>query len=288
MTVSAQVAVLGLGNLGTALADALLRSGRSVVVWNRTAARAEPLVSRGAVLAASAAEAIRAAPVAIMCLLDYQAAAEVLGAAGVAEGIAGRTLVQLSSGLPEEAVEQAAWAHRHGGRFISGGVMVFANDIGKPDASIVYAGDEDAFQAHRDVLVALGGASQYLGSDPRSSIAIYLAAGLYMMGSLAMFLETAAIAESLGVPITTFRDHALGTSGILQDRIRDSAARIDQGRFDGDEATIDMLVPSLEQHCERFARAGLEARLTAAFVQHLHAAAAAGRGQCDIAALLRG
>ncbi|MER7078809.1 NAD(P)-binding domain-containing protein, partial [Saccharopolyspora kobensis] len=39
------VSVLGLGDMGTALADALLAAGHRVTVWNRTAARAEPLVA---------------------------------------------------------------------------------------------------------------------------------------------------------------------------------------------------------------------------------------------------
>lgn len=284
---SADVAILGLGNMGHALADAQLRSGRRVVVWNRTAARADALVARGAALADSPTAAIRAAPVSIMCLLDYSTAVALLDAPGVSDAIAGRTLVQLTSGLPEEAADQGVWVHRHHGRFLAGGIMVFPNDIGKPDTSILYSGDEDAFAAHRDMLAALGGGLQYLGADPRASVAVYITAGLYMLGSVALFLELAAVADSYGIPIEKFRDFALGTSGVLQDRIRESAARIAARRFDGDEATIAMIAPTLAQHCRQFELAGLQPRLTAAFVSHLQAAAAEGRGQCDIAALVR-
>lgn len=283
----ADVAVLGLGHMGYALVDALLNSGRSVAVWNRTAKRADALVARGAMLADTPAAAIRAAPVSIMCVLDYPTAVALLDTPGVSDAIAGRTLVQLTSGLPEEAVEQADWVHRCQGHFLAGGIMVFPNDIGKADTSILYSGDANAFAAHRDVLAALGGGLQYLGEDPRTSVILYTTAGLYMLGSLAVFLELAAAADRYGIPIEQFRDFALATSGGLQDRIRDSAARIIEQRFDGDEATIDMVVPTLEKQCREFALAGLQPRMVAAFVSHLQAAAAEGRGQCDIAALIR-
>lgn len=42
------VAVLGLGNMGGALAEALLSAGFSVIVWNRTPSKSVPLVKRGA------------------------------------------------------------------------------------------------------------------------------------------------------------------------------------------------------------------------------------------------
>jgi 3-hydroxyisobutyrate dehydrogenase-like beta-hydroxyacid dehydrogenase len=284
---SVDIAVLGLGNMGHALADALLSAGHRVAVWNRTASRADALVAKGAVLAESPAAAIAAAPVSIMCLIDYKTAASLLRAPEVTCAIGGRTLVQLTSGLPEEAVDQAAWIHRHGGHFVAGGIMVFPNNIGKPDTSILFSGDEAAFATHRGVLAGLGGGLQFLGPDPGASVAVYITAGIYMLGSLAVFLEVAAVAESYGIPVERFRDFALGTAGVLHDRIRNSAQRLATQRFDGDEATIDMVVPTLEEHCNHFARAGIEPRLTAAFVAHLRTAAAEGRGHCDIAALIQ-
>jgi len=282
-----KVTVIGLGNMGSALADALLRCGHEVVVWNRTASRADALVAKGAVLATSPADAIHAAPVAIICLTDHSASTAVLEMSGVAESIANRTLVQLTSALPEDAVAQDVWTRRHGGRFIAGGIMAFPKDIGRPDTSFFYSGDEAAFRTHRDVLLAMGGDLKFLGTNPGVALAVYITSGLYMLGSLAMFLETAAVAAHYGISIEKYCDFALATTRVLHDRVRESTQRITEDRFDGDEATIDMVVPTLEEHCRRFALAGIEPRMTAAFVKHLQAAASHGRGQCDIAALVQ-
>ena len=44
------ISVIGLGAMGSALAHTLLQNGYSVTVWNRTAEKAEPLVSAGAAI----------------------------------------------------------------------------------------------------------------------------------------------------------------------------------------------------------------------------------------------
>ena len=57
----ATVALLGTGLLGSAFVEALLRNGHTVRVWNRTAAKAAPLVALGATLSATPAEAVTGA-----------------------------------------------------------------------------------------------------------------------------------------------------------------------------------------------------------------------------------
>ncbi|CAI8817279.1 hypothetical protein EMIT07CA2_210054 [Brevibacillus sp. IT-7CA2] len=55
-SIPASVSVIGLGNMGVALADAFLKGGHPTTVWNRSADRAKGLVEKGAVLAGSVAE----------------------------------------------------------------------------------------------------------------------------------------------------------------------------------------------------------------------------------------
>ncbi|MFB9675873.1 NAD(P)-dependent oxidoreductase [Streptosporangium vulgare] len=74
--------VIGLGAMGKALAGAFLDNGHPTTVWNRTAGRGGELTARGATEAATAAEAIAASPVVVVCVLDYDAVREVLGAPG--------------------------------------------------------------------------------------------------------------------------------------------------------------------------------------------------------------
>ena len=45
------ISVIGLGDMGSALAQTLLKNGYSVTVWNRSADKADPLMAAGAALA---------------------------------------------------------------------------------------------------------------------------------------------------------------------------------------------------------------------------------------------
>jgi len=76
-----QVAVLGTGIMGTGMARSMLRAGHDVRVWNRTAARAQPLADDGATVAGTAAGAVEGAEVVLVMLWDTPAVLDVLAAA---------------------------------------------------------------------------------------------------------------------------------------------------------------------------------------------------------------
>ena len=63
-----RVALLGTGHMGIELGKHILAAGMGLTVWNRTAARAEPLVAAGAALAPSAAAAAQGADLVITAL----------------------------------------------------------------------------------------------------------------------------------------------------------------------------------------------------------------------------
>src|SRR3954454_12613393 len=99
----ADVAVLGLGRMGSALARTLVASGAEVVVWNRAPERTGPLAAAGATVAATPAVAVAAAPLVVACLDTYGTTAGLLAEADVA----GRTIVELATGTPAQAAATA-------------------------------------------------------------------------------------------------------------------------------------------------------------------------------------
>jgi len=50
--------VIGWGNMGSALACALLENGRQVTIWNRSPDKATPLTGMGAILALNTSAAV--------------------------------------------------------------------------------------------------------------------------------------------------------------------------------------------------------------------------------------
>ncbi len=153
----ADVTVMGLGDMGGALARTLLAAGFDTVVWNRTASRADPLVEAGARRAESPASAASSADLVLVCVDDYAAADSFLRTPEAERALAGRTLVQLSSGSPRRAREAQRWAQSLGAHYVDGGIMAFPSEIGGRDTTLLASGDEAGFRRAEPCLRALAG-----------------------------------------------------------------------------------------------------------------------------------
>ena len=135
-----EVSVLGLGNMGAALARVLQENGRTITVWNRSPEKAAPLMDKGAVLAPSAAEAIKASPLILVCVTNYAAANQILGE--VATNLSGKLLVQFTTGTPQDSRMCEAWAHEHGAEYLDCAIAGSPGSIGTPSAHILLSGGE--------------------------------------------------------------------------------------------------------------------------------------------------
>ncbi|KAB8197424.1 NAD(P)-dependent oxidoreductase [Nonomuraea phyllanthi] len=158
-----RLALLGLGAMGGALARAWLAAGRSLTVWNRTPGRAEPFAAAGARVAGTPAEAVAAGDLVVACLLDDASVGEALSGAD----LAGKDLVNLTTGTPAQARARAEWAVRRGARFLDGGIMAVPPMVGVPESGgyAFYSGSRALFDAHHDTLTVPFGAV-YTGEDP--------------------------------------------------------------------------------------------------------------------------
>ena len=97
------VSFLGLGEMGSALARAALSAGHPTTVWNRSADKATALVDAGGRAVCTAAEAVDASDLIVVCLFDHRSVHEVLDP--LADRLAGRRLVNLTTTSPEGARE---------------------------------------------------------------------------------------------------------------------------------------------------------------------------------------
>ena len=167
-----EASVIGLGAMGSALARAFLRDGHRVTVWNRTSAKAELLVRDGAVLAPSAALAVSASPIVVVCVDNYEVTKTILGSNEVAFSLSDRVLVQLSTGSPQEARDSEAWVRDQGAEYLDGAIMAFPDQIATPDAMILLSGAESAFQRSEPLLKSLAGELSYVGPQVGAASAL--------------------------------------------------------------------------------------------------------------------
>ncbi|MFF3839891.1 NAD(P)-dependent oxidoreductase [Streptomyces sp. NPDC001930] len=156
------VTLLGLGAMGTALARTWLAAGHPLTVWNRTPARAEALAPEGAKVADSAAEAVAASSLVVVCLLDDAS----VGTALDGVDLTGKDLVNLTTTTPAQARTRAAWAEERGARYLDGGIMAVPPMVGIPEAGgyVFYSGSRELFELHQESLAVPVGTT-YVGAD---------------------------------------------------------------------------------------------------------------------------
>ncbi|WP_067467169.1 NAD(P)-dependent oxidoreductase [Nocardia amamiensis] len=200
-TTNTPVTILGLGAMGHALAATLLKAGRTTSVWNRTPGKDADLVTAGAVGAATVSDAISVGGPVVTVLFDHASVHATLDP--VADRLAGRQLINLTTTAPEESRELARWAAAHDIAYLDGGIMAVPTMIGQPGASILYSGSQTVFDAHRETLELLA-AAEYFGDDAgfASTYDFALLAAMYAM--FGGFLHGAAMMRSVGVPAAEF------------------------------------------------------------------------------------
>ena len=169
------ITVIGLGLMGTALARAIQRAGHDLTVWNRSPAKMQPFINDGVSGASDVVSAIAASPVILICIDNYAVTNAMLRTDAVAPLLAGRTVVQLSTGTPKEAHGASEWMTAHQALYLDGAILAGPKNIGTGDAQILLSGNDAAYQQAGKMLECLGGTVRYLGTNVRAASALDLA-----------------------------------------------------------------------------------------------------------------
>ncbi|HUY19910.1 MAG TPA: NAD(P)-dependent oxidoreductase [Candidatus Binataceae bacterium] len=199
-----EVGFVGLGNMGLPMAEALIDAGMSLAVYNRTGAKAEPLVAKGARRATSAAEAATPGAIAITMVADDAALESVtLGEAGLAARLGkGGIHLSMSTVSPALAQRLAEYHARYGGTYLAAPVF------GRPDRArarklwIVISGAAAAKERVRPLLEAMGQQTFDMGEQPAAANVMKLVNNFLIMNAIEALSEALVMAEKGGLDPT--------------------------------------------------------------------------------------
>ena len=196
MTDRPAVAVLGLGTMGSRMAQRLLAARFPVTVYNRTRDKTAPLVSAGARAAETPRDAVAGAAVAIGMVADDRASRQIwLGERGALEGASPGTLVIESSTLSVGWVRelaQAATARQC--EFIDAPVTGSRNQAGAGELNFLVGGSSEMLERARPVLTVMAKSITHLG--PTGSGALVKLINNFVCGTqVASFAEALAMVE---------------------------------------------------------------------------------------------
>lgn len=195
-----RVAVLGTGLLGSGVAEGLLtRGGTTVVVWNRTATKTEPLVALGATAAESPAEAVRGAERVHLVLLDDDSVDEAIAdfqAALHPDAV----VIDHTTTLPARTAARAKALDAVGVRYLHAPVMMGPGAARTAKGMMLVAGPTERFASVQSALAEMTGELWHVGERPDLAAVYKLfgnAAALSVVGVLA---DVMRIADGAGVP----------------------------------------------------------------------------------------
>lgn len=227
------VAFIGLGSMGSAMAGNLLRAGHHLVVHNRTRAAAEPLEQAGARIAPSPREAAAGAEVLLTMLADDAAVeAVLLGRDGAVEGLArGAVHVSMSTISPALSRRLADAHAERGQRYVAAPVF------GRPEAAaaakltVVAAGPADAVERCRPLFEAMGQAVEVLGEDAPAANVLKIGGNFLLAAAIEALGEAFALVRKHGIDPARFIEIVNGR--LLRSPVYENYGRIIvEGRFD--------------------------------------------------------
>jgi 3-hydroxyisobutyrate dehydrogenase/2-hydroxy-3-oxopropionate reductase len=276
------VAVVGLGAMGSRIARRLLDAGHEVVVWNRTAERAAPLVEAGAVGAATPAEAAARAEAVLTMVANPAALRDVTeGEAGIAAGVGeGTTVIEMSTVGPE-AVRRLASALGERVGLLDAPVLGSRAEAESGTLKIFVGGPPELAERWTPLLSVLG--SPLHVGPLGSGAAAKLVANTTLVGTIGLLGEALALGEGLGLSREkTFEVLAATPLAAQAERRRESVESDEYPpRF-----ALYLARKDAELVVAAARKAGVDLRLTEAARAWLAEAEDAGWGDRDYSAVL--
>jgi 3-hydroxyisobutyrate dehydrogenase-like beta-hydroxyacid dehydrogenase len=278
------VSIVGLGQMGAALARAYINAGHRVTVWNRSPGKAEPFQGQAKV-AGTPEQACGESDLTIISLSTYEASDQVLRAPLVAAAARGRTLVQLTSGTPGDARSGAAWASDLGIDYLDGCILAYPSYIGGEQTPVFYSGPRALYERHQATLRVLGGATSHVGEPIGAAAALDCALLASYYGATLAFLHGAAICASEEFPLDAYFEKfqtIVPLTSITADMCK---KMLSTGDFKGTDCTLDIHTDAL-RHIVRLSRENnVDRRLPELVLSYFQRALQLGHGADEIAAV---
>lgn len=270
--------------MGAAMARHVLDGGHELAVWNRSPGRAEDLVAAGATEATSPAQAARGADIVVLMLTGPAAVREVLfDPDGVDSGAEEGTLVVDCTTIgPTAARAIAAELAERGLRYLDAPVFGTVGPAREGTLTVVASGRAEDYAEAEPLLRCWGEPSRVrrvgdLGAASALKLVVNTALGVNASG----LGEALRLAQALGVP----RHEAMSAlgSGPYGWILGYKQHMIEEADYSGTAFALDLMAKDLDL---AVSEAGTELPVIAAALGNAAAAAAAGRGAEDFAAVI--
>jgi 3-hydroxyisobutyrate dehydrogenase-like beta-hydroxyacid dehydrogenase len=207
-----KVGFIGLGNMGSGMAANLLKGGHEVVVYNRTASKAQKLVEQGARHVARVADACQGDAVITMLADDPAVESVCFGDSGVISNLRKGGIHISSSTISVALSERLTGAHAAAGqRFVSAPVF------GRPEAAaagklfVAVAGAPQTVDACMPLFEVIGQKTFRFGANPPDANLVKLSGNFLISSVIEALAEAMALVGKAGLDQHQYVDFLTST-----------------------------------------------------------------------------
>ena len=278
------ISVIGLGDMGSALAHTLLKNGYSVTVWNRSADKADPLTAAGAVLASSAEEAISVSPATITCITSHDRTIQLIE--DVSISLEGKTIIELSTGGITEAESLSRLLSERGADWIIGAISGYPSSVGEKDLVLFNAGKQDVWERWEDIIKTLGGSSVCVGDQAGMVPTLFAALFTTRQGFMFGMIYGGLVCKKAGIPLEEFARLVPIAMGVLPSYYKYFSDSVADEIFESPEASMATYAAALDDALATFEALGASSELPKLFSEQAHKGMAAGLDKKALTAVI--
>ena len=275
------VGLIGLGNMGTAVAERLVDAGHRLVVHNRTPGKAAGLADRGADVAETPAALAAVSDLVLTSLADDEALVRVAGEV-IAAAQPGTVLVDLSTVSPEASARVAAEAERVGVAYVRAPVSGNPSVVRAGNLTFIVSGPDDAIDRVLPVLLAIGPTVHRVG-DAEQARVVKLAINLVIGGLAELMSEALVLGEAAGVSRRALLD-VMGSSAAGAPFVKYKTEPLLRDDYSATFTTA-LMEKDVDLILDAAADAGVELPVAKELKSLLRSAVEAGYGDHDFMAL---
>jgi 3-hydroxyisobutyrate dehydrogenase-like beta-hydroxyacid dehydrogenase len=273
-----RIGMVGLGLMGTAMTERLLEAGHEVLVWNRTKEKADALIAAGAQWSdCPLAECSRV----IISLYSSDVVGEVLNA-WKDELSAWQIIIDTTTGDPMASVGFASMLAQCGSVYLEAPISGSSQQTRQGQATVIAAGQRDAFEACEDLWRILGKQTFYVGASGNAA-KMKLVSNLVLGLNRAALGEGLALAESLDIDLDSALKVLQG-SGAYSKQMDSKGPKMVAGDYSV-QARLSQHLKDVRLMLQIAKESGLVLQLTQAHEKMLESAEYLGLGDMDNSAV---
>ena len=280
-----QITVIGLGQMGTRLAELLLAQGYSVSVWNRTRSKAEAIA--GVKIFEDLEEAVRQSPLVVICVLDYEAVHRIFDGIKDKSILTGKTFINFTTGDPQEAEQLETTLARLNAGYINGAIQVAPDQMGLPETTIIVSGTQEHFERSHGTLAVFGGNIKYLGDRAALASAMDLATLTWLYGSYTGLIHGIILSQKSGLPLSAFSEILGEITPGFTEFFKHQIGVVEKGDFTISQSPLSISVAATQRIHNAFQNAGTRPAFVKAISDLLQKAESDGLADQELAALVK-